>query len=111
GARRYLFRMREDGSRVEQIRPEPIKNLITVSPDGRWAVVVPAGDESSLQLASLHGEAAMTACETCVFLGFGPNRIQGTPINWSMDGKTVFVSLQYFGLGTAKTVVLPYRSD
>jgi hypothetical protein len=28
-----------------------------------------------------------------------------------MDGKTVFVSLQYFGLGTAKTVVLPYQSD
>jgi len=111
GERRYLFRMRPDGSHVEQIRPEPIKNLITVSPDGRWAVVVPAGAESSLQLASLHGEASMTACETCVFLGFGPNRIQGTPINWSMDGKTVFVSLQYFGLGTAKTVVLPYRSD
>jgi hypothetical protein len=53
----------------------------------------------------------MTACESCVFLGFGPNRIQGSPITWSMDGKTVFVSLQYFGLGTAKTVVLPYRSD
>ena len=28
-----------------------------------------------------------------------------------MDGQSVFVSLQYFGEGTAKTVVLPYRSD
>ena len=52
----------------------------------------------------------MTACENCVAFGFGPNRIQGSPITWSMDGKSVFVRLQYFGLGTAKTVVLPYRS-
>ena len=55
-------------------------------------------------------EAPIAACENCVFLGFGPNRVQGCPINWSLDGKSVFVSLQYFGLGTAKTVVLPYRS-
>jgi hypothetical protein len=106
--------MREDGSGVEQIRPEPVNNLITVSPDGQWAVVVPAmaaGDASALQLLSLRGAAPMTACEQCVVLGFGPNRIQGSPINWSLDGKTVFVSLQYFGMGTAKTVVLPYRSD
>jgi len=52
----------------------------------------------------------MTACENCMVLGFGPNRLQGSPITWSMDGRSVLVSLQYFGLGTAKTVVLPYRS-
>ena len=63
----------------------------------------------TVQLMSLHGEAPMTACENCV-LGFKPNRVQGSPINWSLDGKSVFVSLHYFGLGTAKTVVLPYRS-
>jgi eukaryotic-like serine/threonine-protein kinase len=113
GERRYLFRMREDGSGVEQIRPEPVNNLITVSPDGQWAVVVPAtadGAGSALQLLSLRGAAPMTVCEKCVFLGYGPNRIQGSPINWSMDLKTVFVSLQYFGMGTARTIVLPYRS-
>ena len=110
--RRYLFRMREDGSGMEQVRPEPVDNLLTVSPDGQWAVVVPemtAGGGLSVQLMALHGDAPMTACENCV-LGFKPNRVQGSPINWSMDRKSVFVSLHYFGLGTAKTVVLPYRS-
>jgi hypothetical protein len=111
---RHLYRMREDGSGMEQIRPEPVNNLITVSPDGHWAVVflpeVTTGGGLRLQLMSLRGEAPMTACENCVAFGFGPNRIQGSPITWSMDGKSVFVSLQYFGLGTAKTVVLPYRS-
>jgi len=111
--RRYLYRMREDGSEVEQISPEPVNNLITVSPDGQWAVVVPemtAGGGLALQLMSLHGEASMTTCENCVVLGFKPNRVQGSPINWSMDGKSVFVRLRYFGMGTPKTVVLPYRS-
>ena len=32
-------------------------------------------------------------------------------MNWSADGKTVFVSLQYFGLRTARTVALPYKTD
>jgi eukaryotic-like serine/threonine-protein kinase len=112
--RRYLYRMREDGSGVEQIRPEPVNNLITVSPDGQWAVVLlpemTTGGGLALQLISLHGEAPMTACENCVVRGVGPNRVQGSPINWSTDGKSVFVNLQYFGLGIAKTVVLPYRS-
>ena len=63
-----------------------------------------------LQLVSLHGEVPMTACEHCVVRGLGPTRVQGSPITWSMDGKSVFVSLQFFGLGTEKTVVLPYRS-
>ena len=110
----YLHRMREDGSGVEQIRREPVNNLITVSPDGQWAVVFlpekTPGGGLALQLLSLHGEAPMTACESCVELGLGPNRIKGSPIIWSLDGKSVFVRLQYFGLGTAKTVVLPYRS-
>ena len=114
GERRYLYRMREDGSGVERARPEPFSNLITVSPDGQWAVVVPektVGGRLGLQLVSLHGGAPMTACENCVFLGSGPNRVQGCPFNWSTDGRSVYVSLQYFGLGTSKTVVLPYRSD
>src|SRR5262249_10357102 len=64
-ARRYLYRMREDGSGVEQIRPEPVSNLITVSPDGQWAVVVPEMT-TALQLISLHAEAPMTACENCI---------------------------------------------
>ena len=29
---------------------------------------------------------------------------------WSIDGKLLYVGLQYFGLRTARTVVLPYRS-
>ena len=111
--RRYLYRMHEDGSGVEQIRPEPLTHLIAVSPDGHWAVVPETRIDGALRLhfVSLRGEESMTVCENCVAFGFGPNRVQGDPITWSMDGKSLFVSLQYFGMGMEKTVVLPYRSD
>jgi eukaryotic-like serine/threonine-protein kinase len=111
--RRYLYRMREDGSGVEQIRPEPLNSLLAVSPDGHWAVVPETRKDGArrLHFVSLRGGEPITVCETCVAFGIGPNRVQGSPVIWSMDGKSVFVSLQYFGHGTAKTVVLPYRSD
>ena len=111
--RRQLYRMRADGSGVEQIRPEPVRNLLNVSPDGQWAVVlspeVAPGGALALQLMSLHSNAVMTACENCVSGWAGPTRIQGSPISWSTDRTSVFVSLQYFGMGTPRTAVLPYR--
>jgi serine/threonine protein kinase len=111
---RRLYRMQEDGAGVEQIATEPIVHLVTVSPDGRFAAVTVPGKEQggglSLKLISLRGEESMVTCGGSCLPTFGPNRIQAPPIGWSPDGKSVFVGLQQYGLGTAKTVVLPYRS-
>ena len=52
----------------------------------------------------------MAVCVGNCLALFGPNRILAPQIGWSQDGKSVFVGLQHFGLGTARTVVLPYRS-
>ena len=109
---RRLYRMKEDGSGSEEIATEPIVHLITVSPDGRFAAVIvpPRGGEFTSKLISLRGEESMAVCVGNCLALFGPNRILAPPIGWSQDGKSVFVGLQHFGLGTAKTVVLPYRS-
>jgi Tol biopolymer transport system component/predicted Ser/Thr protein kinase len=41
----HLFRMKEDGSSRQQISPDPILHLSSVSPDGKWAAVnVPAAN-------------------------------------------------------------------
>ena len=92
----------------------PIVNLVTVSPDGRFAAAtVPGkgqGGGLSVKLISLRGEESMAACGGNCLAAFCPNRIQAPPISWRPDGKSVFVGLQYFGLGTARTVVVPYRS-
>jgi len=102
--------MNDDGTDVRALAPDPIVNLLTVSPDGRWAVVLAPdpGGSTKINFVSLAGERTVSVC--CA-MGFGPDRRLGAPLyNWSADGKSLFVALQSFPLGTAKTVVLPYRS-
>lgn len=96
------------------IVPEQVTYLITVSGDGRWAVaLVPrtgSGGGTVVRFISLRGETSMDVCNEECGIGFGPNRLQAPMFNWSVDGKWVYVGLQYFGLRTARTVFLPYRS-
>ncbi len=116
GPVRYLYRMKEDGSENRRISPKPITYLVSVSPDGGWAVVLNPREDSNgggtrLELVSLAGEPSFALCTDDCSLGFGPARVQAPPIHWSADGKLLSVSLQYFDLRTPHTVLLPYRSD
>jgi hypothetical protein len=91
-----------------------VNNLIATSPDGRWAAaLIPetSGGGTIGQFISTRGEKPFPACSEGCTLGFGPNRVQSPPFNWSADGKYLFVALQYFGTRLGRTVVLPYRSD
>ena len=108
--------MKEDGSDNRRISPKPITYLVSVSPDGAWAVVLNPREDSNgggtrLELVSLAGEPSFALCSDDCSLGFGPARVQAPPIHWSADGKLLSVSLQYFDLRTPHTVLLPYRSD
>lgn len=113
---RHLYQMQEDGSGKEMIVPDPVSNLISVSPDGRWVFALLPRSEAEgggtyMQLVSTRGEDRVPVCNDLCALGFGPNRIQAPALSWSMNDKFLFVGLQYFGFRTARTVVLPYRSD
>ena len=105
---RHLFRMKEDGTGRQQILPDPVLHLASVSPDGGWAVAPAAhGEASSLVKAyPLHGGAPIVLCDVCP-LGFGPTRILAPIVSWSADGKHLYFSLQFAGLHSTKTAVLP----
>jgi len=114
GEDRHLYRMKEDSSGTEMISPDPVAYLSTVSPDGRWAVVIlpqaPNGvGTTSLWFMSLRGEKSFEVCNDACTVG--PRSFLGAPpFAWSTDGKRLFVNLVYFGKNTQRTVVLPYRS-
>jgi len=112
---RHLYRMKEDGSDVQMISPDEVTHLIGVSPDGRWAAALlpetSNGGGTTVQFVSLRGDEPFLACAQGCTLGFGPVRVQSTIFNWSADGKYLHVALQYFGLRTKRTVILPYQSD
>jgi eukaryotic-like serine/threonine-protein kinase len=114
GKERHLFRMKEDGSHHEMVIPDIITYLISVSPDGEWAAVTtrpsPGAAGNVVELVPTHGGEPFLACGACM-TGFGPGgRRQAPMLDWSADGKYLFVSLQYFGLHSKNTLVLPYRS-
>lgn len=61
----FLYRMNADGSGRTKALPDPILELETVSPDGKWAVVAQpvAGDPSfSIVAAPLQGGPSVTIC-------------------------------------------------
>jgi DNA-binding winged helix-turn-helix (wHTH) protein/Tol biopolymer transport system component len=110
-----LYRMKDDGTGVEMISPEPVAYLSTVSPDGRWAVIVrpqnPNGvGTTSLAFMSLRGETSFEVCnDDC---SVGPRSfLIVPPFAWNTEGTRMFVNLVHFGQGTPRAVVLPYKSD
>ena len=117
GTERHLYRMKEDGSDKQLIPTDPVNNLFSVSPDGRWALALllrpsSEGGGTYMQLISMRGENPVTFCNTDCAMGFGPVRLQAPPVQWSADGSSLLVSLQYVApRRTGQTVVLPYRSD
>jgi hypothetical protein len=114
GAERFLYRMRPDGSGQEKVHNEPIIFLYGISPDARWAgVSLRSPGQNGTRIALLptasHGQPFLI-CDDCI-AGFGPGRRQAPFLSWSTDGKWIFVSLQYFGLHSRKTVRLPFDSE
>ena len=111
----HLYRMKEDGSAIDMISSDPVAYLSTVSPDGRWAVVIRPQSANgvgttSLAFMSLRGETSFDVCnDDC---SVGPRSfLIVPPFTWNSEGTQMFVNLVHFGQGTTRTVVLPYKSN
>jgi serine/threonine protein kinase len=110
-----LMSINEDGTGQVAVSDLQIMQLLSVSPDGRWALVgvTPPGshgDRNAMAIAvPLEGGAPITVCDNCSFL-FGAARSSVPLLSWSPDGKWVYVSLRHFPFGSSKTAVIPVRS-
>lgn len=111
-----LMRMNEDGSGQTALSDLDIRQLQSVSPDGRWAIVgmTPQGSHGEMNVVisavPLEGGPSFTICDQCSF-GFGIARISGPFIFWSIDGKWLYVSLRPFPFGSTKTAAIPLKPD
>jgi len=85
GEEMFLRRMNPDGSGVRRVSDQPVIQLQTVSPDGRWAVTqaevknedVPRG----VLAIPLDNGPAIRLCSGLCF------------VRWAQDGKSVFISV------------------
>jgi Tol biopolymer transport system component len=98
GKANYLTRMNRDGSGRVKVRPDPILNVMSVSPDRLWAAALVPVDDAQARFAEVAiptlGGAAIRICS-----GFCIAR-------WAPDGKYFYVSEQGSASHPGKTVAI-----
>ena len=89
----FAYRVREDGTALSKVFPEPILKVEGVSPDKRWLVLT----EAVTIICPLKGGPAI--------------RLDGeVPVKWSADGKRLYASWARGGetvRSTGRTAVIP----
>ena len=88
-----IYRIKEDGSERQRVRPDAVGALPSVSPDGEWIAVRSmsvSGEEAGGSLPILaypvRGGPPVKICEACQL------------VKWSADGRFLYFS--YVGMGT-----------
>jgi eukaryotic-like serine/threonine-protein kinase len=108
GGMRHVMIMNEDATHSRQIAPDPIIHIGSVSPDGAWAAVNMPGGETGISKISAFEIATgrqVTICSGCI-AGSGPARAWSPPLQWSPDGRFLYVATRYFE-NNQRTAVLP----
>ena len=89
GGKRYIYRIREDGSGFQKAFPNPINYLYDVSPDGKF---VAAWAASVVQLFPNDGGPPVNASKICAAAG-GENRGTTPPcVTWSPNGRYIYLN-------------------
>ena len=100
GTVNYLARMRRDGSGRSKVAPYPILDLHTISPDGKWVVVL------SPTPTSLTGAASVAVPIT----GGPPRQICPAlcQVRWAPDGRFLYVTIaEPSRANPGKTLAIP----
>jgi hypothetical protein len=99
GKDRHLFRIGRDGTR-QKVLDDPLFYLIALAPDNKWVIAATPleGSETgsvATKAFSLVDKSSRMICGICAPGGADARR--DAPIaSWSRDGKTFYVSYQYF---------------
>jgi len=103
----FVYRVREDGTGLQKVIPNPVYFLYAVSPDGKYlAAWANGGTESTANAVVLYpadGGAQMLVCGGCGYRGGGGVTTQA--VNWSPDGKLVYLAF----LGGSAVFAIPLR--
>ena len=101
GASNYLFRIHPDGSGRRKISSQSIMDLVALSPDGRWAIVLMPGSDqdiaAGISALAVDGGAPVTLCRGLC-----------SP-SWDTTGKYLYVV--YPGVFGDGTLVVPVKDD
>ena len=99
----FVYTMKKDGSGMRKLLSIPIRELMTVSPDGNFVVALANGtvdNKLSVLIYKVDDGSSTSLCEPCF-------------PSWSRDGKHLYVSFQIVSHSESKqhgqTYVLPWN--
>jgi eukaryotic-like serine/threonine-protein kinase len=111
-----VMRVNEDGTEDRLANDHAVIQVMSVSPDGQWAVAGvanPGGHGAGatlMQALPLNGGEPVTLCDNCV-VGFGSSRMSSSFATWSHDGKWIYIPVRYYQSDSTKTIALPVRTS
>jgi eukaryotic-like serine/threonine-protein kinase len=88
----FLYHIREDGSGLRKVLPQPITFLYAVSPEGK-AIAVWEGD--SVIVYSSDGSRRTLVCARCATAGEENRGVTPPLVSWSPDGGFVYLHAAY----------------
>jgi Tol biopolymer transport system component len=104
GGKNYIYTRKQDGSGRNKLLEEPILELGAVSPDGRWLMVWQKEDKDKdhpyrVRAYPNGGGTPVVVCRSMC------------QVAWSVDGKYLYLSLQFGPMDTFQTHLFPVRSE
>jgi hypothetical protein len=100
----FLNRIRTDGGGRQKLIRDRMGVLYGLSADGKWAAVWKG---TSVAIYSLDGGSAIELCSVCGTLGAENRGITPSVVNWSRDGRFLYV---HFAWTTRETYAIPLHS-
>ena len=100
----HLNHITLDGSGLEQVVPEPVTYLYSISPDGKWLGVWIG---MSVRLLAADGSRQIDLCTGCATAGGEYRGITPTMISWSRDQKFVYLHFPFESLQTVAVSLQP----
>jgi hypothetical protein len=102
----FIYRAKEDGSQVEKLIPTPALLPFSVSPDGRWVVVMDPSAWGALVVYPAGGGRPRKFCTACSPpQGIDP---MPSPMSWSPDGR--FAYMKFSALLAGPTYAIPLEA-
>jgi hypothetical protein len=108
---RHIFRIKQDGTRLQKLIADDADALVSISPDGHWVVAeADTGEPQTIGKKvvaySLQGERSRVLCRTCAV---GTLDLIDPPlISWSADQKAIYFALVHSRSNDQrKTIVIP----
>lgn len=93
---RFIYRVKEDGSELQKVVRVAIAGTFSVSPDGKWVVMIPPSTGEMATATMVYPVGGGSPTLMCVPCNIENRAMRDGPpgVSWSPDGKFLYLNIQ-----------------